>query len=862
MTGFRHTRHGLFATAAFCAMASATPAAAQTRAFNVPAQPAETGVPELARQADVQILVAESAVRGRTINAVKGRMTAAEALRRALAGTGLRVMTSDGRTFTLGADHSQAAASDTAATEAGASDPAIVVTGSRVRGAATTSPKITLHPQSIREEGHATLAEALRDVPQNFGGGQNPGISLSVPESVAADVGGGSSVNLRGLGSDATLTLLNGKRIAYNGALQAVDVSLIPLGAVERLDIVPDGSSALYGSDAVGGVVNIILRRDYDGLEARARIGGSTDGGNFQQQYAATGGMRWATGGVIVAAEYNSASEIEWYDRDYTRSRSTGLRLFPELSNRNALISLHQKLADGLTFSVDSLYNDRRSEFIYSYDVSGDRSVAGMIRDSTDRAFAVSPSLAATIGAWQATLFATYAQDKVDFRAYLTPGGVPTFYSGVVYDNVTKTAEASANGPLFAMPGGSAKLAVGGGYSRVSLESDRGTGNTANFDHTRDSQYLYGELVAPLISPDLGLAGFQRVQLSAALRYEHYQDAGSVATPKLGILYSPASLVDFKASWGQSFRAPTMYQRYSPLYVSAYRSTSLGGSGFPAGTTVLYMQGRNEDLKPERATTWSVTADFHPASIPGLLFSIDYFSVRYIDRIVTPILYTSQSLSNSQYSPYVTLSPSQQAVAEAVANATIFSNSTGTTFDPATVVAIVDNRNVNAGRQSAHGVDAQISYQFAIAQGQKLSFAANASYLDSTRQLTAGQVVTQLAGNLYNPPHWRGRTTLGWRNEAVTVTAAANYTGELLDVRKTPAPRMAPQTTFDLTVRYAAPDSAPRLLRGIGLGLTAQNIFNVAPPLIATTAVYETPYDTTNYRPFGRFLAIELAKKW
>ncbi|HMN55540.1 MAG TPA: STN domain-containing protein, partial [Sphingopyxis sp.] len=81
-------------------MAVASPAMAQSKSFNVPAQSALTGIPELARQADVQILVAESAARGRSIKPVRGTMTVDQALRRALSGTGLRVSSSDGRTFT------------------------------------------------------------------------------------------------------------------------------------------------------------------------------------------------------------------------------------------------------------------------------------------------------------------------------------------------------------------------------------------------------------------------------------------------------------------------------------------------------------------------------------------------------------------------------------------------------------------------------------------------------------------------------------------------------------------------------------------------------------------------------------------
>src|SRR3546814_6079331 len=90
-------------------------------------------------------------------------------------------------------------------TSSSAETDAIIVTGSRIRNVPVASPVITLDQESIRDSGQSTVADAVRTIPQNFGGGQNPGIGFNVPEASGADVGGGSSVNLRGLGSDATL---------------------------------------------------------------------------------------------------------------------------------------------------------------------------------------------------------------------------------------------------------------------------------------------------------------------------------------------------------------------------------------------------------------------------------------------------------------------------------------------------------------------------------------------------------------------------------------------------------------------------------------------------------------------------------
>src|SRR3546814_5055713 len=92
-----------------------------------------------------------------------------------------------------------------------------------------------------------------------------------------------STFNLRGIGPSATLTLLNGNRFAYSGTQSVIDISAIPTAAVERIEIVADGASAIYGADAVAGVVNILLRKDYEGVTTSARLGGSTDGGRSEE---------------------------------------------------------------------------------------------------------------------------------------------------------------------------------------------------------------------------------------------------------------------------------------------------------------------------------------------------------------------------------------------------------------------------------------------------------------------------------------------------------------------------------------------------------------------------------------------------
>lgn len=237
---------------------------ADRREFDLPAQPLGASLQAVALVSGRNIIAPSNLVEGKQGAALKGPHTIEEAITLLLRGTGLHSV-AVGTSLVIRRDQGTVA---TDASDAGL-DNEIVVTGTRIRGAPVASPVITLNRETMRNAGQASLSDVVRTIPQNFGGGQNPGIGFDVPETNGADVGGGASVNLRGLGSDATLTLLNGHRLSYSAARQSVDISAIPFGAVDRIEIVPDGASALFGSDAVAGVVNVILRRDLDGLETQ-----------------------------------------------------------------------------------------------------------------------------------------------------------------------------------------------------------------------------------------------------------------------------------------------------------------------------------------------------------------------------------------------------------------------------------------------------------------------------------------------------------------------------------------------------------------------------------------------------------------
>ena len=180
---------------------------------------------------------------------------------------------------------SHAAAQDAPRTDAqDAQDlDAVVVTGSNLQGIdlQEAQPVLVIDANDLQQTGAASLGDALKLVTETGGGTGN--FNTGTSGALQADSPAGSAAaSLRGLGTSSTLTLVNGRRIAVssfaNGSENFVDINAIPLAAVDRIEVLTTGASAIYGADAVAGVVNVILRRDFDGVRVDLSYGDSTRG--------------------------------------------------------------------------------------------------------------------------------------------------------------------------------------------------------------------------------------------------------------------------------------------------------------------------------------------------------------------------------------------------------------------------------------------------------------------------------------------------------------------------------------------------------------------------------------------------------
>lgn len=362
---YRHIsrlRRSLMATAAMVVVTIAAPALAapvvpeaEAQVYDLKAQPLDQALSNVARISGRPVVVSASLVRGMTAPALHGRYTPDQAYAALLSGSGLKIIPV-GATLVVrpAADTGKAAGEPQAGDAETLSE--LVVTGTRIRGAGPVGANvITISRDDIEASGYGTTQQILQSLPQNYGGGANEAtLNLSTRGNAGQNTAFGSGVNLRGLGDSSTLVLLNGARPAMGGLSGTfADLSLVPAAAIERVEVLADGASALYGSDAVAGVVNVIFRDRFEGGESRVRYG-SADGDFSELQIGQLFGKRWGSGHVVAAFDYSQRGRLGADDRDYVRE---DLRPFGGGDFRYGYASPGTIVAGGRTFAIPAGQN-------------------------------------------------------------------------------------------------------------------------------------------------------------------------------------------------------------------------------------------------------------------------------------------------------------------------------------------------------------------------------------------------------------------------------------------------------------------------------------------------------------------------
>ncbi|WP_292037094.1 MULTISPECIES: TonB-dependent receptor [unclassified Brevundimonas] len=297
-----------------CVVAVGAPACAQDlRDYDIEPGALGRALDQFAERSSRQIFYTRAQVSGRRTTGVKGRLSSGDALDRLLGGTGLGWSVTEAGVIVLRRNE-RAEGGDAATTV-----DDVVVTGTLLRSSGDlASPVVTLDRNALDRRGFGTVAETLTSLPQNYAGSATPLVQAAGSDVGASNNVYATGVNLRGLGPSATLVLVNGRRLAGTGSrAEFADVSALPSGAVERVDVLLDGASALYGSDAVAGVVNVIMRRSFDGQETRARVSVARGGGE-DVILSHLAGRSWSGGSAYLSYEYQTVNGLSSLDRPYT----------------------------------------------------------------------------------------------------------------------------------------------------------------------------------------------------------------------------------------------------------------------------------------------------------------------------------------------------------------------------------------------------------------------------------------------------------------------------------------------------------------------------------------------------------------
>ncbi|RMB04941.1 secretin/TonB-like protein [Eilatimonas milleporae] len=313
-----------------------------TQQVQLAEQPLGDALIALSMQLGVTILVDESLVNGQTAPAVSGRQTLESALEAILAETGLEAEQSEPGTFVVAQRISEInSAMGDAGNRPGDSEPleveTVVVTGSRIQRTAVNAPSPIdiVTTEDVDRFGLNEVTEALRFASpallssQAFSSG-NDGIDDTEFGAI-----GISTLDLRGLGAERTLVLVNGRRhVAGAPGSAAVDVGTIPQALIERVEVLTGGGSSIYGADAVSGVVNYILRNDFEGIEYRLNYGQPTrgQGESYAGSLAMGGNFADDRGNAVISVEYNRQTQLRTRDRDFLQTAGQVWPSTPELA--------------------------------------------------------------------------------------------------------------------------------------------------------------------------------------------------------------------------------------------------------------------------------------------------------------------------------------------------------------------------------------------------------------------------------------------------------------------------------------------------------------------------------------------------
>jgi iron complex outermembrane receptor protein len=631
----------------------------------------------------------------------------------------------------------------------------------------------------------------------------------------------------------------------------SVDVSAIPTAAVERIDIETDGASAIYGADAVAGVVNIILKKNYDGEHTGAYVGDTADGGLIQRYSQLVGrSFDKGRGGAMFGYQFQSSEKMLAAQRRVSRAAGDTSTLQPQDKSQSLFLSSHYGLANDLQGSLEGVYNHRTSLDI----------VQGGDQQGLEDQFWGNGGLKWDIGSDRTVgVDVTYSGDSSAVVEYTPVQPLQERFS-----DQNRLLEISANGQgkLVRLPGGRiVRMAIGGGATRESFKTGSASSFAPVVNADRRRSFAYVEEFIPIFPTSKNRPGLRRLVLNVAGRFDHYSDFGSIAVPKVQLAYSPVRSLTLSGTWGKSFEPPTLDQLHLGQFVVRYPGLFFG---LPAPRQVLFVVGSNPNLRPQTAMTRTVTLQWKPVLrvLHGLSARLSYYDIDFKDQVGSPITDIAQALSNPLYSPFVVEQPSAGLQNSVISRATINYNIFSLPVDPSDVQALVFDNNANVSAQVIDGLDASAEYRRATRLAD-VAAAISGSWMRFDQRALPGAAPTQIAGTIFNPPRIKSRAMLSLDRDGWGLSMFLNYISSELNNAVVPTARVGSWTTVDGQVRYVGRREYGPLSR-MEISFSVQNILNRAPPSIPAAATLPPGigFDADNYSAIGRFMSLDVAFHW
>jgi iron complex outermembrane receptor protein len=452
------------------------------------------------------------------------------------------------------------------------------------------------------------------------------------------------------------------------------------------------------------------------------------------------------------------------------------------------------------------------------------------------------------------------------------------------------------DGPLFRVPGGTVRAALGGernkAYNFNVNGANRNNNNAFILDTDEAKSRLgrtiwsaFGELYLPIIGEDMDVPLIRSLTIDGAIRYDDYSDVGSTTNPKIGGTWVVNDVLSLRGSWGTSFRAPSLpdVNLFAFSYAGVFPVTNRdprvvnGFLNLPAAgltlTNLAIITGSNPQIGPEKATNWSVGGD---VKLGDFTLNATYYNIKYTDRIAGPDAFAA--FSAGQYHDYRGYS---QFILP-INNPATCSNANLASADPilqrylsqtllyggitnfCSVNVLVDQRNANLAATKQDGIDGTLAWQHRFNELTLNASAAASWTLSNDQQVVDGQPFVDRLGFYSTPIEWRGRGSLGALWRGFSTNAFLNYTGSYTNdiavdrLGNAVAPQKVGEwITVDLTVGYATAlegrQGGP--FKGLRGSFSIQNLFDRDPPITITG---QGAFNGSYSNPFGRTATVQL----